>query len=157
MEPLDIIDRSYFLRRHAPTKTSNRRATRAPQMVEDAPGSTHKHPKAAGALVRATGGLMGVMKVTPCGCDQNFRGVAAPGCQKLLLPSSGEKIDLNTLKLTGENARELSWLHRGQENNPLAPPFHFRQAATRVGGLDCRSTPRGPKNSKQTLTQQSTT
>ena len=90
-EPLDIIDRSYFLRRHAPTKTSNRRATRAPQTVEDAPGSTHKHPKAAGALVRATGGLLGVMKVTPCGCDQNFRGVAAPGCKKAPLPSPGEK------------------------------------------------------------------
>ena len=41
--------------------------------------------------VRAPGGLLGVMEVTPCGCDPNFRGVAAPGCKKAPLPSPGEK------------------------------------------------------------------
>jgi len=41
--------------------------------------------------VGAAEGLLGVMEVTPFGCDRNFRGVAAPGCNLLPLPSPGKK------------------------------------------------------------------
>jgi len=43
--------------------------------------------------VRASGGLPGVMEVTPCGCDPNFCAVAALGCQKLPPPFSWVKRD----------------------------------------------------------------
>ena len=98
--------------------------------------------------MRATGGLMGVMKVTPCGCDQNFRGVAAPGCQKPLLPSSGGKIDLNTLKQQstdgGKRAGALM-AAQGSRKQPITPSFSFSPGGNPGGWFRLPKHPPGPK------------
>ena len=98
--------------------------------------------------MRATGGLMGVMNVTPCGCDRNFRGVAAPGCQKPLLPSSGGKIDLNTLKQQstdgGKRAGALM-AAQGSSKQPITPSFSFSPGGNPGGWFRLPKHPPGPK------------
>ena len=107
--------------------------------------------------VRAAGGLMGVMKVTPCGCDRNFRGVAAPGCQKPLLPSSGGKIDLNTLKQQSTDGGKRAGAHmaaQGSRKQPITPSFSFLPGGDPGG---CFRLPKHPPGSKKQETNTHTT
>lgn len=78
--------------------------------------------------VRATGGLLGVMKVTPCDCGPNFCGVAATGCQKPPPPSPGEKIDLTTLKQQSTDGLKRAGALRASQGSikqPITPSFSF--------------------------------
>ena len=107
--------------------------------------------------VRATGGLMGVMKVTPCDCDRNFRGVAAPGCKKLPPPPLLVKKDLKTLKQQstdrGKRAGALG-AAQGSRKQSITPSFSLSPVGDQGGVLDCQNTPRGPKYNRETFTQQ---
>ena len=107
--------------------------------------------------VRAAGGLLGVMEVTPCGCDPNFRGVASPGCKKLPPPPLLVKKDLKTLKQQstdgGKRAGALG-AAQGSRKQSITPSFSLSPVCDQGGVLDCQNTPRGPKYNGETFTQQ---
>ena len=104
----------------------------------------------------AAGSLLGVMAVTPFGCDRNFRGVAAPGCNLLPLPSPGKK-DLNTLKQQSTNGiKRVGALRaaQGSRKQPITPSFSFSPGGDPGG---CFRLPKHPPGSKKQQTNTHTT
>ena len=107
--------------------------------------------------MRATGGLLGVMKVTPCDCGPNFRRVAAPGCQKPPPPSPGEKIDLTTLKQQSTDGLKRAGALRASQGSikqPITPSFSFLPGGDPGG---CFRLPKHPLGSKKQQTSIHTT
>ena len=98
--------------------------------------------------MRAAGGLLGVMEVTPCGCDLNFRGVASPGCKKLPPPPLLVKKDLKTLKQQSTD-REIRagalMAAQGSRKQPISPSFSFSPGGNPGGWFRPPKHPPGPK------------